>query len=195
MLFSKKFIIAQALFAAAVLALGIVYLNQNKTPRLPVYGTVGDFKLKDQDNKDLTLNDLKGKVWVADFIFTTCGSICPMMTAHMSGLSKAFAGLKDVRMVSISVNPENDTPATLKIYAQKYGAQANRWSFLSGPRADIQTLIVGSFKIGDMKEIIFHSPMFVLVDRKGQIRGYYDSTEEERLKQLFKDLPLLERER
>ena len=159
-----------------------------------MYGTVADFLLKDQNGRDVSLAALKGKVWVADLIFTTCGGVCPMMSKNMSALHQNFARFKDVCMVSISVNPENDSPQVLNTYARKYKVQGDQWIFLTGPRADIQKLAVESFKMGDMKEIIFHSALFVLVDRKGQIRGYYDGTDKERLKQLSKDLPFLRRE-
>ncbi|MBI4309865.1 MAG: DUF420 domain-containing protein [Candidatus Omnitrophica bacterium] len=193
-MFSRRFIIAQILFLSAAATLGFFYYPQTKSPPLPVHGTVKDFKLKDQHGKDITLADFKGKLWVADLIFTTCSGICPMMSKNMLGLHQAFAHLNDVRMVSISVNPENDTPQVLSGYAKKYGEGKN-WIFLTGPRAEIQKLAVESFKMGDMKEIVFHSALFVLIDRRGQIRGYYDGTDEDRLAQLYKDLPLLERER
>jgi len=194
-MFSRRFLIAQIFFLIAAAALGIVYLNQRKPVELPVYAVVADFKLTDQNNKPVVLDTFKGKVWVVDFMFTTCGSICPMMTKNMAGLYKETAAYDDVRLVSVSVNPENDTPAALNAYAKKYNAEGDRWLFLTGDRAAIQKLAVGSFKIGDTKDIIFHSPLFVLVDRKGRVRGYYDGTDDERLKHLHEDLLLLRKER
>ena len=151
---------------------------------------VNDFALTSQNNSKITLKQLKGSVWVADFVFTACSGICPAMSTHMSKLSKSFEMHNDVHMVSISVNPENDSPDVLNKYSKKYDAN-DHWIFLTGPRDDIQKLAVESFKIGDMKEIMFHSAMFVLVDRKGRIRGYYDSGDQNRIKDLYTDLSRL----
>ena len=185
--FSPRFIVTQILFLGAVITLGVT-VAARPNPNIPVFGAVADFKLNDQDNKKFTLNDLKNNVWVADFVFTTCSGICPMMSGNMAAIHHIFSKYVDVRMVSISVNPENDTPRALKAYSKKFNAN-ERWIFLTGLRADIQKLAVESFKMGDMKEIIFHSSLFVLVDRKGRIRGYYDGTDPERIEQLKKDLP------
>ncbi len=185
---SRKFLISQAVFLLAAVAMGFLYWQKTRPPALPVYGKIADFQLQNQDGKAVTLSDLKGKVWVADFMFTTCAELCPMMSRHMARLNQIFGNFENVRLVSISVNPENDTPSALKTYAQKYGADEKQWMFLTGPRDDIQKLAVESFKLGDMKEIAFHSPMFVLVDRKAQVRGYYDSTDEAKRERLVKDL-------
>lgn len=191
---SKKFILAQIFFVFAFAAVLFFYWQRGKDSGLPVYGTVAGFQLQDQDGKNVTLAFFKGKVWVADFMFTTCGSLCPLMSRHMADLNQVFSAFNDVCFASISVNPENDTPFTLKTYARKYNADGRQWVFLTGPRPNIQELVVGSFKVGDIKDIVFHSPMFVLVDRKARIRGYYDSTDTGRLKQLEQDLPKLRRE-
>jgi cytochrome oxidase Cu insertion factor (SCO1/SenC/PrrC family) len=188
-MFSRRFIIAQIFFICAFLLL--FALKQSKSFFLPVYGKVADFSLLDQNKKEVTLGDLKGKVWVADFIFTTCSGICPTMSKNMSALHHDFARRSNVRLVSISVNPENDSSEALNLYAKKYKAQGSQWIFLTGRREDIQKLAVESFKMGDMKDIVFHSALFTLVDRKAQIRGYYDGTDEAALKQLHKDLSKL----
>ncbi len=191
-MFSRPFIITQILIVAAILCLFFLY-RAKQAPNVPVYGKVEDFKLTNQDNKTITLADLKNQVWVADFVFTTCGGICPMMSKSMSAINQGFAKYKDVRMVSISVNPENDTPEALKAYSKKYQAN-DQWIFLTGPRDDIQKLATESFKVGDIKDIVFHSALFVLVDRRGRIRGYYDGTDKERMGRLTQDLPLVRRE-
>ncbi len=193
-MFSRRFIISQTLIALAALILVAGYVALHKAPAMPVYGKVSEFKLQDQNGQDFGLKDLKGKVWVADLMFTTCGGICPTMSKSMSGLHQNFAHWDDVRMVSISVNPENDSPAVLETYAKKYKAQGKKWIFLTGPRDEIQKLAVESFKMGDMREMVFHSALFVLVDRGGRIRGYYDGTDPERVERLRVDLPLVRRE-
>ncbi len=193
MSFSNRFIISQVLLAAMALALFVTYKNVASNSHLPKLGFVQDFSLTNQDNIPTQLKDLKNKVWVADFVFTTCSGICPSMSKNMSAMSKVFNHYPDVRMVSFSVNPENDTPEVLKKYASKYDAN-DRWVFLTGSRDTITKLAVESFKMGDMKEIVFHSAMFVLVDRKGRIRGYYDSGDASRIERLHQDIPLLRRE-
>ena len=190
-MFTRRFIITQICFITAAVFIFGFYLKEKKFPALPIYNAVEDFKLKNQSGHDVGLANLKGKVWVADFMFTTCSGICPMMTKNMSSLQKGISQYKDVNLVSISVNPESDSPEVLNAYAQKYNAHGDQWLFLTGSRDQIQKLAVQSFKIGDMKEIVFHSSLFVLVDRKGIIRGYYDGTDEERLNALRYDLPRL----
>jgi len=194
MMFSKRFFFTQILFFAVLFCVGLVYLRLPIQP-LPVIGQIADFHLLNSDGKTVSLKDLKGKVWVADFIFTTCGGICPTMTANMAQVHRSYALVDEVRLVSISVNPENDTPEVLKAYARKFKANTGRWLFLTGPLADIQKLAVGSFKLGKIDEPVFHSSYFTLVDREGRIRGYYDGTDKTRVAQLFKDIAVVLREK
>lgn len=192
-MFSKRFIISQVLFLITAFILLFLYLRP-KPPELNIYGQVNDFELVNSDGVKFGLKDLKGKVWVADFFFTTCSNLCPMMTAHMSRLYKVFQPYPQVRLVSFSVNPENDSPEVLKAYAKKFNADTNRWVFLTGPREDITNVVVNSFKMGDIHEPIFHSSYFTLVDKQGRIRGYYDSTEPKNIDKVVSDLKLLLKE-
>ncbi len=194
MMFSKRFFFAQILFFAVVFCVGLAYVRSPVQP-LPVIGQIADFHLLNSDGKTVSLKDLRGKVWVADFIFTTCGGICPTMTANMAKVHRSYVLVDDVRLVSISVNPENDTPEVLKAYAKKFKANTGRWLFLTGTLADIPKLAVGSFKLGKIDEPVFHSSYFTLVDRQGRIRGYYDGTDKERLARLFKDIAVVLREK
>jgi protein SCO1/2 len=186
-MFSKKFILIQ-LLAVSVAACLLVFYIRSAQPALPVLGHVQDFHLTNSEGKEVSLKDLKGKVWVADFFFTTCGSICPMMGNHMKRIHQAFKPYGDVRLVSFSVNPENDNPEVLKQYAKKYNADTRQWIFLTGSREDMTKVAVESFKLGDIKEPIFHSSYFTLVDQEGNIRGYYDSSEPKNIDQIIKDL-------
>ena len=170
---------------AAVLA--FVYFRQP----LGVLGQVQDFHLTNSDGVTVSLKDLQGKVWVADFFFTTCGGICPMMSAHMGRIHNIFKSRSDVKLVSFSVNPENDSPQALKAYAQKFHADTRQWIFLTGSRDEMTKVAVDSFKLGDIREPIFHSSYFVLVDRQGKIRGYYDSSDVSNIDQMIKDLKRL----
>ena len=163
-------------------------------PRLPIVGQVADFTLKDSDGKDFSFNQLKGRVWIADFFFTSCSNICPMMTKHMAALNRSFALVPNIALVSITVNPENDSPEVLKSYAKKQNANPN-WHFLTGSREDITKVAVQSFKLGDIKQPIFHSSYFSLVDKNGFIRGYYDGTKQEDINRLFKDTATLLKEK
>lgn len=190
MMFSKRFFFAQILFFAVLFCLGLAYVRYPVQP-LPVLGQIADFHLVNSDGKMVSLKDLKGRVWVADFIFTTCGGICPTMTANMAQVHRSYVLVDKVRLVSISVNPENDTPEVLKAYAKKFKANTDHWLFLTGPLADIQKLAVASFKLGKVDEPVFHSGYFTLVDGQGRIRGYYDGMDKKKLARLFKDIATL----
>lgn len=174
-----------------------VYLFQKEmtVERLPVLGQVQDFRLFDESGKEFTLRDLAGKIWIANFFFTTCGDICPMMTKNMAALHRSFELVGDVTHVSITVNPEYDSSSVLRQYAQKYKANTRKWHFLTGPRAMITELAVGSFKIGSIEEPVFHSSKFALVDGDGRIRGYYDGVQSGEVSELFRDVALLLKER
>jgi len=174
-------------FILAALFGGFIFYKISQKPDLPVLGEVKNFKLINVNNQNFTLDDLKGKVWVADFFFTTCADICPIMTKNMSSLHRTFQMLDDITLVSISVNPEFDSPEILQKYAEKYNVKNNKWQFLTGDRQEIKNLALNSFKLGSIKEPVFHSDKFTLVDRAGLIRGYYDGTKTEELNRLFKD--------
>jgi protein SCO1/2 len=193
-MFSKKFITSQIIFFV-FLAVVLFFVRSSPKEQLPIFGSIAPFELTDSLNKKFSLGDLQGKVWVADFMFTTCSGICPMLTKNMGVLYRYLQSDESVRFVSISVNPENDSPEVLKNYAQKNGADPRKWIFLTGRREDIQKIVVESFKLGDIKEPVFHSSHFALVDRKGRVRGYYDGTEDMAVKKLYKDVLLLSKER
>jgi len=188
--------ITASLFTFAVLAAAVVLQPGNsKTPALPVLGAVPDFFLYDSSAKEFKLENLKGKVFIADFIFTTCSGICPMMTKNMMGVYNAFKGNDSVRFVSISVNPEYDSPAVLADYAKKLNISGRQWHFLTGSREEISRLAISGFKIGSVDEPVFHSGYLVLVDGKSQIRGYYDGTKPALVRKLIEDIPLLLKEK
>ncbi len=185
----KTFIIIIVIigFIAAIGFAGVTLYKILDKPPLPVLGQVNNFTLVDADGKPFSLKRLEDKIWIADFFFTTCSDICPIMTKNMKSLYESFKLEPKMRLVSITVNPEQDTPATLKRYAKEAGADAKNWYFLTGERAVIRDLLINSFKLGDVKEPIFHSSYFALVDRAGLIRGYYDGTDDEAVAKLFKD--------
>jgi len=137
---------------------------------------------------------LKGKVWVADFIFTTCQGPCPIMSKNMASLHRSYVLENDVRMVSFSVNPEYDSPIVLDKYAERYKANQDKWYFLTGDRSVLEKIIIEGFKVGSIEEPMFHSTRFVLVDKRGRIRGFYDGTKDAEIKNLFKDIAQLKKE-
>jgi protein SCO1/2 len=147
------------------------------------FGHVPSFALTDQMGRTVTDKDLRGSAWVANFVFTRCPSVCPMLTAKFQALQTKLGKLPGVRYVSISVDPEYDTPQVLAEYAQRFSADSTRWQFLTGPLKDIEKTVVNGFKIhmGQPQKSesdptlveIMHGEHFVLVDGEGVIRGYY----------------------
>ena len=182
--FRIKIYVAVAIF----LAITYIYKNTNEQDSLPVIGGIPNFEFVDSEGRDVGLSTLKGKVWVADFIFTTCTMACPIMTGNMNIIHKKYKKNDDLRLVSISVYPEYDTPEVLKKYASQYEANTDTWHFLTGNESTVKEVIRDGFKIGDYEDIIFHSEKFALVDRNGMIRAYYNGMKSEDMKKLKKDI-------
>jgi protein SCO1/2 len=162
------------------------------------YGTIPSFQLINQDARPFGSAQLKGKIWIADFIFTACPGPCPMISSRMSELQKPLEKT-DVHLVSVSVDPEKDTPEVLRGYAERLKAQPGRWDFLTGPRAAIYSLSRDGFKLGvsdgaDEAGTPVHSTRLVLVDRFGAIRGYYNATEADAVTKILADTNHLLRE-
>ncbi len=184
------------MYGIVAVLLVITYLTKesNSNSGLPVLGTIPEFYFTDSQDKIISRADLDGKVWVADFIFTTCNMACPVLTGNMNLVHKEFQNNDNVRIVSISVYPEYDTPEVLKKYASQYDANTNRWHFLTGPEENVQDVIKNGFKMGDYEDIIFHSEKFALVDQKGRLRGYYSGMQTEDVARLKKDMKKLLKE-
>jgi protein SCO1/2 len=155
------------------------------------YGTVPSFQLTNQNGQPFGSAQLSGKIWIADFIYTTCPGPCPMISSRMSELQKPLEKT-DVHLVSFSVDPEKDTPEVLRRYAERLQAEPVRWDFLTGPKSAIYNLSHDGFKLAisdgsDAQGIPVHSTRIVLVDRHSQIRGYYDATEADAVTKLVAD--------
>lgn len=161
---------------------------------LPVLYPLPDFSLTSDKNAPLAKSDLKGKVWIADFIFTSCAGPCPAMTRSMADVAERLALYPEVQFVSVSVDPDTDTPDVLSAYGEKFGADPARWHFLTGEMDAIQTLAVEGFKIGSVDDPVIHSTKFCLVDKAGQIRGYYTGTDEAELNELVEAVHQLMKE-
>jgi protein SCO1 len=159
------------------------------------YGSVPEFTLMNQDGKNFGSADLRGKIWIADFVYSTCPGPCPMISSRMSELQKPLEKT-DVHLVSFSVDPMKDTPEVLRGYAEKLHAEAGRWDFLTGPQSTIYNLSRDGFKlaVGEEKGVPIHSTRMILVDRNGAIRGYYDAVEPDAVTKLVADTTHLLRE-
>jgi len=155
----------------------IIVLQPKEENELPIIGQIPSFDLIDQNGESFTLESVKGNVWLADFIFTTCAGPCPIMTERMSTVQHDLIDIDKLKFVSFTVNPDYDTPEVLKKYAKRYDADISTWSFVTGKYEQIQELIANGFKMGDEEEIVFHSTRFALVDHEGNLRGYYSGTE------------------
>ena len=154
--------------------------------------SVPDFNLTNQQGKPLALSDMMGKIWVADFIFTNCPTICPAMTSEMARLQSEFVA-DPVYFVSFSVDPERDTSEVLSRYAKEYGADDRRWHFLTGEKEGIYELAKDGFSLaaGHKGSEILHSTRFVLVASNGQIYGHYDSRSQPAMLRLRRDIETL----
>lgn len=155
---------------------------------LPVLGQLPDFNLVNQQGQEVGLTTLEGQIWVADFIFTTCAGPCPIMSRKMAALQRKFMHQPQLHLVSFSVNPEYDTPAVLAQYADRYGAQDDRWTFLTGSIEEIHRLAAEGFKMGSIETPVNHSTYFALVDGQGRLRGYYNSEDEPAINTLIDDI-------
>ena len=159
------------------------------------YGSVPQFSLVERSGKATTLADLRGSIWIADFIYTTCQDTCPMQTAEMAQLQEQWKDRAGLKLVSFSVDPEKDTTEVLSRYANRYNADAQRWLFLTGAKEEISRLVQEGFRLSavalssdaNKDSVIMHSPRFVLIDKHGEIRGYYDSRDPQAMQRLKKD--------
>ncbi len=186
------------IFAVALICGGLLFAlfqKEQNIPAPPVISQAQDFELIDSTNHPFGSAQLKGKIWIAQFFFTTCSGICPITTGKMAMIYRSYNLNKKVAFVSITVNPDNDTPEVLTKYSQKYHADTKQWHFLTGPIQKIEEISVKNFKIGNVEEPVFHSGYFVLVDALGRIRGYYNGTDMEGTKNLFRDISVLLKEK
>lgn len=162
---------------------------------IPVLSALPPFVLQSQGGETAGSEQLRGKVWIANFVFTRCPTVCPVFTAQMRKLQlDAAAAGADLHFVSFSVDPAFDTPARLKEYGAAHGADFTNWTFLTGDPESIKAAVVEGLKVAADPPLpdqdlasVFHGTHFVLVDRELRIRGYYDSSEPERIEALLRD--------
>ena len=214
----KRFFLVLGILSTAIVLLFFRALQP--TPALPIYQPamvdpvlvdesiqyvkkyhrIGDFSLTNQNNKNISHLDYDDHIYVADFFFTTCPSICPIMTENMVYLQSLVNDLSEVKLLSFSVTPEIDTPEVLKAYAQQKGINDSRWNLLTGDKKEIYKLARQSYLVvqedgnGDEHDMI-HTENFVLIDKQRRIRGYYDGTQREDMEQIRADIDILRQEK
>lgn len=214
----KKLIITLVVLSAIIMTL--IYSQLKVTPKLPVYQPdmvskelvdstlqyvkkyhkIADFALTNQNGQRVTQEDYKDHIYVADFFFTTCQTICPIMTDHMVEIQEELASDTLVKLLSHSVIPTYDTPEVLKKYALEKGVDDRKWNLVTGSQEEIFTLARKSYLA--VKDIpgteddldMVHTENFMLIDKKSQIRGYYDGTDDEAIKDLLEDIEILKQE-
>ena len=208
------------LISVSVVIVFFFYRALKPTPTLPVYQpamvdpelvdesiqyvkkyhTIADFSLTNQNGKTITHKDYDNHIYVADFFFTTCPSICPIMTNNMVYLQAQLDEFPNVKLLSFSVTPEIDSVPVLKKYALDKGVNDQRWNLLTGNKKDIYTLARKSYLVvqedgyGGAHDMI-HTENFVLVDKQRRIRGYYDGTLREDMDKILTDLNILSQEK
>jgi protein SCO1/2 len=183
--------------------------NSPKKPSLPflgpkeisetgdtLYHTITPFSFLSQDSAIITEEYLKGKITIVDFFFTTCPTICPIMTTNMVELQKELKEIEGIQFLSHTVDPETDTPNKLKRYAKRRNANLKNWQFVTGPKEDLYTQGLRSYLVSTQEDALapggfLHSSFFALVDQNLKLRGVYDGTNDEEIKKLKKDLNTL----
>ena len=157
------------------------------------YHTISDFSFTNQNGKSITQKDYEGKIYVADFFFTTCKSICPKMTTNLVEVQKAFLDNSKVKLLSFSVMPDVDSVSVLKEYAKINSVIDSKWNLVTGDKKAIYAMARKSYlavKQGKTEELydMVHTENFVLVDSKRRIRGFYDGTKKEEIQRLIEDI-------
>lgn len=164
-----------------------------------VYHSIGNFSFTDQNGQTVTSETVKGKIYVTDYFFTTCQSICPIMNTQLTRVYKTFKNQKDFMILSHTVDPETDTVAQLAMHAQKYGVDNDQWRFLTGSKKDLYELARKSYLLnaeeGDGGEEDFiHTQNFALIDKDKHIRGFYDGTDSADVSRMIMDIQTLIKE-
>jgi len=189
------------LFAALALAIPVMpMLLAGRTVDLPDFGQLPSFALVDQEGKPFGSAEVHGKVWVADFIFTSCSDACPRLTARMRSLQDRLDPAERIGLLSVTVDPERDTPEKLAEYARISGAHGSLWKFVTGSQREVERTVVNGFHVAMGKVPveasddalhaqafeILHGDRLVLVDGRGRLRGYYVA-DDDGLRRILRD--------
>jgi protein SCO1/2 len=161
---------------------------------LPTLGQVPQFQLTLETGRPFDSQTLDGHIWVANFIYTSCPGPCPMMSHQMYGIQDSTAATPELKLVSFTVDPANDTPPVLAAYATHFKADPQRWYFLTGAMERLNDLGLNTFKLNSVDGNLNHSTRFVLVDARRRIRGYYLSSDDGFPKKLLHDIRQLQSE-
>jgi len=216
--FKKYKFFAIVLFVLSAIIISIIYQLLKPKPSLPVYQpsmvntelvdttvqyvrkyhTISDFKLVNQNGDTITQDNYKDKIYIADFFFTTCQSICPIMTDHMAKIQERYKNDPEILLLSHTVTPEIDTVAQLKRYAKKKGVIDSKWNLVTGDKKQIYDLARKSYLVaksqGDGgKYDMVHTENFALIDKKKRVRGFYDGTDPEAIEKLMEDVEILKK--
>lgn len=172
-------------FIGLAFVLWFVEFNRSYRPPLPVIGPVADFTLTNQDGKISTLANFMNHVWVADIVFTRCAGPCPRMTGQMRSLQNLLPPDSAAKLVTLTTDPEFDSPAVLKKYGERFNADFSRWTFLTGTKNEIAALASGSLKLSavpvkledqkDVADLFIHTTIFVVVDKHAQLRDSFET--------------------
>lgn len=189
--FISTFSIAVLLFLSQACKPGDDPANAARTPwdTLPVLRGVTAFVGRDQDSAEFRADALKGRPWIASFFFSRCSSVCPALNSVLSGIYREFSG--KISFVSLTSDPEYDTPSILRAYADQYGAKRSTWAFVNMPLDSMISVSSNDLGLVSPSEPDLHSTRFVLVDSAMQVRGYYDSADPadvEKLRSILKAL-------
>lgn len=196
-LWLRRLLKVWGVLVAVVVVVGVLAVNQPPLAEAPEeYGTVPAFSLTDQQHNAYGSEQLHNGVWVANFIFTRCKTVCPMFSAKMADVqTRLQTDNKDVALVSFSVDPDFDTPAVLAEYAKRFDANPEQWRFLTGPSAAIRTVVVDGMKMHmedantvERPEDLMHGSHFVLVDGTHTIRGFYNVNDADTIERLMRDI-------
>lgn len=179
--------------------LGKKELVKNGSSIDTVYQSIPDFEFIDQDSNTVTQKTLQGKIYIADFFFTTCPTICPIMKTQMLRVYEKYKGNPEVAFLSHTIDPKHDTVAVLKEFAERLGISSDQWRMVTGNREEIFEIAQSHYMVSASEDPsapggAVHSGAFILIDKQKRIRGYYDGTVKEEVDQLIHDLPLLLKE-
>ena len=173
-----------------------VYGEKTSTGADTIYHTIGNFEFTNQYGEKVNRETVRGKIYVADFFFATCQSICPVMSRHMKEVQAAFAADDSVLMLSHTVNPMHDTVEVLRAYGESYGAIKGKWHLLTGSKKEIYAMakndyLVNAIEDDGSEEGFLHSELMLLIDTQGRIRGMYDGTDKAQVANLINDIKKL----
>ena len=215
---NKKYINILLITGAVIILFASIFLKERSKPlrELPYYGekeedstmvdgkykktfryhAVQDFNFLDQQGRSITQKDVAGKIYVTDFFFTTCKSICPVMTGQMKRVYDTYKNNMDVKFLSHTVDPETDSVSVLAAYAQAKNADPDKWYFLTGNKKELYEVARKGYYLdaeqGDGgPDDFIHTPNFALIDKERHIRGYYDGTDSAEVNRLINDIEIL----